>query len=179
MDLALADRPNVTRPSRILIVGTGYAGALLAAFAVTCAHVVATSGPAQQGSSGMLAFGDTALFVGVFALTAMPATGAVLFYLRPVRTFWRVASIVALAIATTEVTALLDYLIPRGTGAAFGAWSPLAPLRILVAPLLSAAFFLALLFAPTRSSRLALLAAAVIEAGVFVWVALVWWRPAH
>ena len=167
----------MTRSSRILIVVGGYAFALLAALAVTGAHVVATSGPAWQGSSGMLAFGDTALFVGVFALTAVPATGAALFFLRPFRTFWHVASIVALAIATTGVAALLDYLVPRSTGAALGDWSVLASLRILLAPLLSAAYFLALLFAPTRSSRLAFLAAAVIEAGVFVWVALVWWRP--
>jgi hypothetical protein len=52
----------------------------------------------------------------------------------------------------------------------------LALIRILLAPLLSAGFFLALLFAPTRSDRLALLTASAIEAGVSVCVALVWWR---
>ena len=166
----------MTPSSRTLIVVGGYAVALLTALAVTGAHVVATSGPAWQGSSGMLAFGDTVLFAGVFALTAMPATCAALFFLRPVRKFWRVASVVALVIATTGVAALLDNLI-RSSGAAGDVWSALAPLRILLAPLLSAAFFLALLFAPTRSDRLALLAASVIEAGVFVWAALAWWRP--
>jgi hypothetical protein len=167
----------VTRSSRILIVVGGYAVALLTAFAVTSAHVVATSGPAWQGSSGMLAFGDTALFAGVFAVTAMPATCAALFFLRPVRRFWPIASIVALAIAATGLGALVYYLV-SSTGAALGAWPALALIRIVLAPLLSAAFFVALLFAPTRSARLALLAASVVEAGVFVWVALVWWRSA-
>jgi hypothetical protein len=168
----------VTRSSRILVVVGGYAVALLTAFAVTGAHVVASSGPAWQGSSGMLAFGDTALFAGVFAVTAVPATCAALFFLRPVRRFWHVASIVALAIAATGLGTLVYYLVSPSTGAALGAWSAWALIRILLAPLLSAAFFLALLFAPTRSARLALLAASVIEAGVFVWVALVWWRRA-
>jgi hypothetical protein len=166
----------VTRSSRILIVVGGYAFALLAAGAVTGAHVVATSGPAWQGSSGMLAFGDTTLFAGVFAVAAMPATCAALFFLRPVRRFWHVASIAAVAIAATALAALVYYLVSPGTGEALGAWSTLALIRILLAPLLSATFVLALLFAPTRSARLALLAAGVIEAGVFVWVALAWWH---
>ena len=156
----------------------GYALALVTALAVTRAHVVATSGPAWQGSSGMLAFGDTALFAGVFAMTAMPATCAALFFLRPVRRFWHVASIVALAIAATAFAALVYVLVSPRTGTALGAWSPLALIRILLAPLSSATFFLALRFAPTRPARLALLAASVIEAGAFVWVALAWWRSA-
>jgi hypothetical protein len=168
----------VSRSSRILIVVGGYALALLGAGAVTGAHVLATSGPAWQGSSGMLAFSDTTLFAGVFAVTAMPATCAALFFLRPVRRFWHVASIVALAIAATALATLVYYLVSPGTGEALGAWSALALIRILLAPLFSATFFLALLFAPTRSARLALLAAGVIEAGVFVWVALAWWRSA-
>lgn len=168
----------MTRSSRILIVVGGYAFALLAAVAVTGAHVVATSGPAWQGSSGMLAFGDTALFAAVFAVTAIPATCAALFFLRPVRRFWQVASIVALATAATALAALVYHLASPGTEAALGAWSTLALIRILLAPLLGATFFLALLFAPTRPPRLALLAASVTEAGVFVWVALAWWRSA-
>lgn len=161
----------------MLIVVGGYAVALLTALAVTGAHVVATSGPAWQGSSGMLAFGDTALFAGVFAVTSLPATCAALFFLRPVRRFWHASSIVALAIAATALAALVYYLVSSST-AAPGAWSALAFIRILLAPLLSATSFLALLFAPTRPARLALLAASVIEAGVFVWVALAWWRSA-
>jgi hypothetical protein len=167
----------VTRSSRILIVVGGYAFALLAALAVTGAHVVATNGPAWQGSSGMLAFGDTALFAGAFAVAAMPATCAALFFLRPVRRFWHVASIVALAIAATALVALVYYLVSPGTSAV-GPWSGLALIRILLAPLLSATFLLALLFAPTRPPRLALLAASIVEAGVFVWAALAWWRSA-
>lgn len=168
----------MTGSSKALIVVGGYALALLTALAVTGAHVVATSGPAWQGSSGMLAFGDTALFAGVFAVTAMPATCAALFFLRPVRRFWQVASVVALALAATALPALVYYLASPGNGAGLGAWPALALIRILLAPPLSATFFFALLFAPARPARLALLAASVIEAGVFVWVALLWWRSA-
>jgi hypothetical protein len=168
----------VTRASRTLIVVGGYGFALLAASAVTGAHVVATSGPTWQGSSGMLAFGDTTLFVGVLAVTAMPATCAALFFLRPVRRFWHVASIVAIAIAATGLAALVYYLVSPGSEAALGPWPALALIRILLAPLLSATSFFALLFAPTRSARVALLAASVMEAGVFAWAALAWWRSA-
>lgn len=166
----------MTRSSKVLVVAGGYALALVTALAVTGAHVVATSGPAWQGSSGMLAFGDTALFGAVFAVAALPATCAALFFLRPVRRFWQVGSIVALAIAATALAALVHHLVTPSTVAAPSTWSVLATLRVLLAPLLSAAFFVALLFAPARPARLALLAASVIEAGVFVWVALSWWR---
>jgi hypothetical protein len=162
--------------SKILIVVGGYAAALLIALAVTRAHIVATSGPQWQDMSGMLAFGDTVLFVGVFGLTAVPATSALLFFLRPIRAFWQIAAVVALAIATTGIVALVAYLTTAGAVAAPG-WSVLAPLRVLLAPLLGAAFFLSLLFAPTRSGRLAFLAATLIEAVVFLWVAVIWWRP--
>jgi len=83
-----------------------------------------------------------------------------------------------LAIATTGIAAVFAYHVSRSTSAAaLGAWAALAPLRILLVPMLGTAFFLALLFAPTRSARRALLAATVIEVGVFAWVALTWWRP--
>jgi hypothetical protein len=69
--------------------------------------------------------------------------------------------------------------MPRNAdpGAFLGGLSDLSPLRLLVAPLLALAFFLAMLFAPTRSSRIVFLCAGVVETVVFVWIALVWFRP--
>jgi hypothetical protein len=72
----------MTPTAKILLVVAGYAIALLIALGVTHAHQVATGGPDWQGYSGMLAFGDSVLFVGVFGLTAVPATGAALYFLR-------------------------------------------------------------------------------------------------
>jgi hypothetical protein len=168
----------MTRTAKVLLVVAGYAIALLVALGGTHAHQVATSGPAWQGYSGMLAFGDSILFLGVFGVIAVPATGAALYFLRPVRLFWQIASITALTIAATGIAAFLGYLVFRTTEPAggLGLWVSLTPLRILLAPLLGTAFFLGHLFAPSRPVRLAFLAATVIEAVVFVLVAFIWWR---
>ena len=165
----------MSRTAKLLLVVAGYAIALLVALGATQAHQVATSGPAWQGYSGMLAFGDSVLFLGVFGLTAVPATGAALYFLRPVRLFWQIASITALAIAATGLAAFFGYLLFRSAQPASMLVS-LTPIRVLLAPLFGTAFFLGLLFAPSRPGRLAFLAATVIEAVVFISVAFIWWR---
>ena len=165
----------MSRTAKLLLVVAGYAIALLVALGATQAHQVATSGLAWQGYSGMLAFGDSVLFLGVFGLTAVPATGAALYFLRPVRLFWQIASITALAIAATGLAAFFGYLLFRSTQPA-SMLVALSPIRILLAPLFGTAFLLGLLFAPSRPGRLAFLAATVIEAVVFISVAFIWWR---
>jgi hypothetical protein len=45
-----------------------------------------------------------------------------------------------------------------------------------VAPLFALVFLLAALFAPNRFARIALLAAVLVEGGIFVWVVLIWLR---
>lgn len=165
----------MSRTAKLLLVVAGYAIALLVALGATQAHQAATSGPAWQGYSGMLAFGDSALFLGVFGLTAVPATGAALYFLRPVRLFWQIASITALAIAATGLAAFFGYLLFRSAQPA-SMLVALTPIRVLLAPLFGTAFFLGLLFAPSRPGRLAFLAATVIEAVVFISVAFIWWR---
>jgi hypothetical protein len=54
-------------------------------------YAAGTIGPDRQTSSGMVAFGDSILFLSVFAVTAIPATGAALFFLRPYPLFWRIS----------------------------------------------------------------------------------------
>jgi hypothetical protein len=127
----------------------------------------------------MFAFGDSLLFLAVFGLAAMPATGAALFFLRPLHWLWRFLSFGALGIATTGIVALADYLAPRNadTGSFLGVWSSLSPIRFLLAPLLAVAFFLSCLLAPTRATRIAFLSATGIETVVFVWIALLWFGP--
>src|SRR5439155_18981405 len=97
--------------SKVILVVAGYLVALVVAAVVVSVYIAATNGPDRQASSGMSAFGDSILFLGVFALAAIPATGAALFFLRPYHTFWRIISVGALALATTGVAALATYLM--------------------------------------------------------------------
>jgi hypothetical protein len=164
---------------KVGLVVAGYVTAVMVAVAVVAIYVAATSGPDRQVYSVMYGFGDDLLFLAAFGIAAVPATGAALFFLRPYRSFWLVLSVVALGIATTGLAALIGYVAPRTADARFilHAWSDLASLRILIAPFFALNFFLSGLFAPNRSSRIALLVAAVIEAGVFAYVAFIWFHP--
>lgn len=151
-------------------VAAGYGAALAIAVATVGLYVAVTSGPARQNSSGMFAFGDSLLFLAVFGVAAIPATGGALFFLRPCRPFWRVLSLTACGIASTGLVAafVACLAIPASD------WVASSVLRILMAPLFATTFLLAGLFAPNRSFRMALLVAAAIEASVFVVVAIAW-----
>jgi len=133
-------------------------------------------GPDRQAYSGMYGFGDDLLFLAVFGIAAVPASGAALFLLKLYRAFWLALSIAALGIAATALAALIGYVAARTADAPslLHTWSGLAALRILVAPLFALGFLLSGLLAPNRSSRFALLAATVLEAAVFAYVAFVW-----
>jgi hypothetical protein len=168
----------VKSSSKTLLVIAGYVVALVVASVVVSIYIAATDGPDRQDSGGMYAFGDSIVFLAAFGLAAIPATSATLFFLRSNRSFWRVASVVALAIATTGIAALIDYLLPRNFSVdAYAGASVLSPLRVLLAPLCAIAFFLSGLFAPIRSCRAALLSAAAIEVVVFVSIASIWFHP--
>ena len=164
---------------KVGLVVVGYVAAVMVAVAVVTIYVAATSGPDRQTYGVMYGFGDDLLFLAVFGVAAVPATGAALFFLRPYRSFWLVFSVVALGIATTGLTVLIGYVAPRTADVRFilHVWSALAPLRILIAPLFALNLFLSGLFAPNRSYRIALLVAAVIEAAVFAYVAFTWFHP--
>jgi hypothetical protein len=179
--LTLNDRTDMKSSSKVTLAVAGYGVALVIAAVVVSISVAATNGPDRQASSGMFAFGDSILFLGVFAFAAIPAIGAALYFLRPSPTVWRIISVGALAVATTGVAALATYLVRSNVtlGSNIAKWSELSPLRILLAPLLAIAFILSALFAPTRTARTALLFAGVIEMVVFIWVALTWFHPFH
>lgn len=160
---------------KIILVVAGYLAACVIASVVVSLYVAATNGPDRQTYGAMYDFGDSLLFLGVFALAAIPASGAALFFLRPFHTLWRIASVGALVIATTGLAALAAFLVPPS--ARLNTWLELSPLRIFLAPPLAIIFFLSLVFAPTRATRLAFLCASAIEVVVFVWVALIWFHP--
>jgi hypothetical protein len=174
----LTSGARVKSSSQALIVIAGYVAAAVVAFIVVIVYVAATDGPERQDSAGMYAFGDSVLFLASFGLAAIPATSAALFFLRSHPSFWRVGSIVALAIAATAVAALVDFLAPQVFGDSHAdASSVLSPLRVLFAPLCAIAFFLSGIFAPIRFCRIVFVSAAAVETVVFVWVALLLLRP--
>jgi hypothetical protein len=145
----------VKSSSKIILVITGYLLALVIAWVVVTIYVAATSGPDRQTYGAMYDFGDSILFLGVFALASLPATGAALFFLRPYQVFWRVLAAGAVGIAVTGIVVLADVLVSRnGT---------------LVFPLCG-------WLAPTRFTRFAFLGATAVETIVFVWVALLWFN---
>jgi hypothetical protein len=117
----------------------------------------------------MTAFGDALLFLAAFGLAAVPSTAAGLYFLRAVTAFWSAASVVALAIAVGSIAALWG----------FEAGWTFAPIWLLLAPGFAIAFLLALIFAPTRTSRRLFLAATAIELGAFAWFALSLWQSAN
>jgi hypothetical protein len=166
-------------PSKVMLVVGGYLLAFVIASIVVSIYVAATNGSDRQTYSGMFAFGDSLLFLGVLAVAAIPATGIALVFLRPYRTFWSMVSGAALVIAASGAAALATYLLPSTVrmNSFLGVWAELAPLRILLAPPLALAFFLCCLFAPTRAPRIRLLCASVIETVAFLGVALIWFHP--
>lgn len=161
--------------SKALLVTGGYVAAVVVAVAAVDVNAAA-GGAEREASSGMAAFGDAVLFLGVFGLASIPATGAALFFLRDAVRFWRIAVAISLAIAATGIAAVVGYLAGRTAepGSALAAWAMLAPLRILLAPLLAPVFLLSAAFAPARATRGALFGAAAAEAGAFGVAVLVW-----
>jgi len=115
---------------KIGLVLAGYAGAVLVAAAVVAMYVASTSGPDRQLYGAMYDFGDGLLFLAVFGAAAVLPTGAALFFLRPYRSFWRVISVAALAVAATGLAALVTYLAGRTAdpGSGLQAWSAVSVL---------------------------------------------------
>jgi protein-S-isoprenylcysteine O-methyltransferase Ste14 len=60
--------------TKLAIVAAGYLVAFVVASVVVAVRLSATSGPAAQASSGMYAFGDAVLFVGVFGVVGLAPT---------------------------------------------------------------------------------------------------------
>ncbi len=161
--------------AKVGLVAVGYAGALLVAIAATSAYIAATGSLDRDMYSGMFAFGDSLLFLMVFAIAGTVPGGAALYFLRPYPAFWVVLAGVALVFAATAIASLYDHLGAPGAGLA-AAWSAVASLRLLIAPLFALAFALSAIFAPRRGPRLALFCAAAIESAAFAGLAASWLR---
>jgi hypothetical protein len=160
------------------IVFGGYAAAFLLAVAAFELRLWMTANnPDAQASSGMYAFGDSLVFVGVFGVAALVPTGLTLYFLRPVRRFWTVASIGALVFAATGVAASVLFWTTRSQPPGHSLFSLAAAMslgRMIVAPLLTAAFLICAGFAPAIGPRRVFALAALCEGGAaapwFLWV---------
>ena len=115
VSLRMPDHFSAMRPvTKISIVLAAYVVAVVIAVIAVTLNVAATSGPDYQASSGMLAFGDSLLFLAVFGVCEVPATGAALYFLRPYRSLWHVLACVALCIAATGIVTLVGYYLNSG-----------------------------------------------------------------
>jgi hypothetical protein len=163
--------------AKVGVVMAGYVLAVAIAALVVRLYVAATSGVDRQLYAGMSAFGDSLVFLAALGVAAVPTTGAALYFLRSRRAFWVVLSAVSVIVACTAIVsvALLVGSTAVAARTALPSWSMLAPLRILVAPVLAVFSLLAAVFAQTRSSRLWLLGASATEIVSFAVVAVTWW----
>lgn len=165
----------MTPAKKVWLIIAGYVLALLVASGVVAMYIASTDTPDRQASSGMYGFGDSYLFLAVFAVAAIPATGAAFYFLRQSGKFWRVVTVAAPLIATTAIIAALVNLAMHESRAM---WAELSPLRVLIAPAFALFFYLAGAFAPKRSARIALFVSGVVETAVFGVVSFIWFSGA-
>jgi hypothetical protein len=172
--------PSDVKPlTKIAIVVAGYAAALFVAWATVALDDALTDSPDRVASGGMFAFGMSLLFLGVFAVASIPASIAMLVFLRPHGWFWIAASTVALVIAGIGAVGLTTFWqVPGAARTELERWLILAGASVLIAPVFALLFGLAGLFAPNRHSRFALLGATAIEVALFG-VMLVRWTLWH
>jgi hypothetical protein len=155
----------------------GYVFAIVIAIVVVRIYVAMTSSPDRQSASGMYAFGDSMLALAVFGVAAIPATAAALYFLRSRRWFWIMLTVTAVLVACTALVATALSLGPANLR--LQPVGMLAPIRVLIAPLLGLFFLLSALLAPTRAIRIWLASASAVEVIVFVSVVFTWWRSSR
>src|SRR5687767_3545646 len=103
--------------TKISAVIGGYIAAALLASAAVAVRMIFTSGPDAQAASGMYAFGDAVVFVGIFGLCALFPTAAALLFLRSCESFWKVIAMLGVALASTGIAATIVYASGRHANA--------------------------------------------------------------
>ena len=163
---------------KVAVVAGGYVAAFLIASAVVAVRVAVTSGPVAQASSGMYAFGDAFLFVGVFGVCRSRAHGRGALLPPTLSSLLDHDLGAGCAVAVTGIAAAILFAVGRNaTPSPLATWAGFSVLRILVAPLLALTFLVCTVFSPHRSPRLAFLAATLMEAAVSAYGGLVWFVP--
>lgn len=159
------------RPAaKVGIVAGGFVVALLVAGAAVAIRQRLTDTPEALASSGMHAFGDLVLGLAVFAGVAAVPLALGLYWLRSWAPFWTLLAVGAALLAATGPLALAVSSWLRGPA---GNWAILADARIGLMPLTAPALLVCGLFAPRPRTRWVLLAAALLDGGIFAGVVLV------
>ena len=148
------------------VVLAGYGAALAGGVAAT--YLYDRMLP-RDVSDGMAAFASVQFGLLALGFLALVPTGLALWWLRPVKPFWRAMKALCLAGAATGPAALALFLITRqmepGRNPLFFA-SYFSLERIFATPVFCAGFLLIALFTPAAFGRKLLFAAAALEAAV-------------
>jgi len=162
------------------IVIAGYVAAMLIANAAVNARFLHQSADAQN-SPGMYAWGDLILFLEVFGLGAIIPTGLALYFLRPIRIFWPLFSLAAVAFAVTGLGAFAATGLwnQQPSNSPLGLLAAIGGLREMLSPAAAVIFLLATFAAPGRRPRLILLVAILIEAPLGIYSFHQWFAPIH
>jgi len=166
---------------KVCIVIGGYIAAFAAAWVGEDIYEGLTQVMRSQSSGGMVAEGDSIMFFFLFGAMALIPTGLALYFTRTSLKFWSFLSKAAVLFALTgpfldmlnvamKAFGLLD--LPMRMPWAFISFFGIV--RIFAAPVMAGTFFLAVLIAPDRSSRKALLIATSIEAALFGWTVMLY-----
>ena len=167
---------NLSRLAKIGAVIGGYIAAFVLALIAVTVHVIFTSGPDRDASSGMHAFGDALLFIFAFGVIATAPTALALYLLRTNRAFWSLISVAALAVSVTGLASAVSIATSQANTST-SIWLILAVPRILIAPLLAALFGLCSLFSPGRRNRICLGGAAGVECVICIFAIVYWFLP--
>jgi hypothetical protein len=171
---------QTNRLFKVSIILSGYLIAFLTASAAVYFRILFTQGPDADASAGMYAFGDSVLFLYVFAVMAFLPTLLALYWLRPFPRFWIALSLAASAWAVTGPIAAAVILLASYERSVESLWSITAAfgvLRILAAPLLVPALMVATVIAPQGRSRWVLLGAAIVESVMGAYAFFHWFAP--
>lgn len=158
------------------LVLAGYVAAVLFAAMVTTIYVQATDTPERVSASGMYAFGDSLLFLGVFAIASVPPTAGAFYFLRSSGTFWKVLTAVLVVTAGTALLAVSFIAMDRFVAdtSPVRTWAALSVLRILIAPAIALVDLAAAVVCPERARRRLLFGTAAVETMVFGSTFVVW-----
>jgi len=161
---------NMRPLTKVALVFLGFLLALAIAYIALKVYVAHTAGPDREQYAAMFAFGDSLLFLGVFGMAALPAVSAILYFLRPHPSFWRLLLTATLAVCVTSIAASLAISYRRSTGSSgpLSTALALASLEALCAPAFVVLFLLFGIFAPSRSARIVFVAATLAEAFAFL-----------
>jgi hypothetical protein len=165
--------------AKLGVITAAYILAIISSFGIVTVHVMLTSGPDRDASSGMYGFGDFMLFLLAFGAISLLPTAVSLLLMRRSRVFWSICSMAALTIAAvcliSEVAWFLHrYLQP--TDMKINMWEALTVPVFFCSPFLFFTFGLATL-AASRIFKFLLSLATAVE-GVCIIGAVVWFSRA-